>query len=82
MEKQNITLAIPKDVLQKAKLLAVKRGTSLSSMLSQYLVEIVAGEERYEAARRRHSAILDSGRDLGTQGLVSWTREDLHARSG
>jgi hypothetical protein len=41
MEKQNITLSIPKNILQKVKLLALKRGTTVSSLLTQTLEEIV-----------------------------------------
>ena len=35
METQNITLAIPKDVLHKARQAAVARHTSLSGLLTQ-----------------------------------------------
>jgi hypothetical protein len=80
MDKQNITLSVPRDVLQKAKILAVKRGTSLSGMLSRYLEEIVLGEEAYSNARRRHLAVLKEGLDLGTGGVSHWTREELHER--
>ena len=71
MEKRNITLAIPEDILQKAKLLAVQRGISLSSLLTQCLIEIVAGDEPYDAAHWRHKFILDTGRDLGTKGVIN-----------
>lgn len=80
MEKQNITLSIPKDVLQKIKLIAVKQGTSVSSLMARVLEEIVTGEEGYQAARRRHLALLEQGVDLGTNGSIPWTRENLHVR--
>ena len=41
METQNITLALPKDVLLKVKLLAVKRNTSVSGLLTQTLERLV-----------------------------------------
>ena len=37
METQNVTLSIPKDVLLKVKLLAVKRQTLVSGLLTQTL---------------------------------------------
>ena len=80
MERQNVTLSLSKDILQKAKLLAVKQGTSLSGLLTRALEQIVVREERYQSARRRHLATLESGHDLGTQGVVQWRREDLHDR--
>lgn len=80
MQTQNVTLSIPKSVLLKAKRLAVERGTSLSALLSQTLQEIVDAEDEYEQARARHLAILDNPSDLGTNGKITWTRDDLHGR--
>jgi len=77
---QNVTLAIPKDILLKAKILAVKKNTSLSGLLTQTLAEIVSREEGYEQARQRSLAMLKNGFDLGTQGDIPWTREELHER--
>ena len=80
METQNVTLALRKDVLRKAKLLAVRRNTSLSRLLTETLEELVAREEGYESARQRHLALLERGCDLGTGGTATWRREDLHER--
>jgi hypothetical protein len=77
---QNVTLAIPKDILRKAKILAVQKNTSLSGLLTQTLAELVAREEGYEQARQRNLEMLKSGFDLGTQGKMSWKREGLHER--
>lgn len=80
MESQNVTLSIPKEVLQKAKLIAIRRKTSLSGLMTHALEDIVAQDEEYELARKRHLEILRKGFDLGTQGKASWLREDLHDR--
>ncbi len=80
METQNITLALPKDLLQKVKLLAVQRHTSVSHLLTQVLQEVVEQESGYTAAKRQSLAVLQQGHDLGTQGDIRWRREDLHER--
>jgi hypothetical protein len=80
MDKQNITLSVPKDVLQKIKLLAVKKGTSVSGLMTQVLQEIVAEEDGFHDARLRHLTLLDGGLDLNTNGTRDWTREELHDR--
>jgi hypothetical protein len=80
MEIQNVTLSIPKSILYKAKLLAVERQTSLSGLLVQALIEIVEHRDGYEKACQHHLAWLTSGADLGTQGNVPWTREEVHER--
>ncbi len=77
---QNVTLAIPKNVLRKAKILAIQKNTSLSALLTQTLTELVAHQEAYEQARQRNLVHLKSGFDLGTQGRLPWKREDLHER--
>ena len=80
METQNITLALPKELLRKVKLLAVEKQTSVSRLLTETLKEIVAREEAYARAKQRHLALLEQGIDLGTQGTIRWWREDLHER--
>lgn len=75
---QNVTLAIPKEVLRKAKILAVQKNTSLSGLLTQTLADLVAHQEAYEQARQRNLTLLKSGFDIGTQGNITWKREDLH----
>lgn len=78
--KQNVTLAIPKDILRKAKVLAVQKNTSLSGLLTQALTDLVIHQEEYEQARQRSLSLLKSGFDLGTQGQITWNRDDLHER--
>lgn len=80
METQNITLSLPKDILLRAKLLAVQRNTSLSSLLTQALTRIVEQEEQFAYAQRRHLQVLEVGFDLGTGGELKVTRDNLHER--
>ncbi len=77
---QNVTLAIPRDILRKAKILAVQKNTSLSGLLTQTLADLVAHQEAYEQARQRNLSILNSGFDMGTQGNIPWKRDELHER--
>jgi hypothetical protein len=77
---QNVTLSIPKNVLRKAKILAIQKNTSLSGLLTQTLIELVAEQESYEKARQRNIKLLEKGLNLGTQGNITWNREDLHER--
>jgi hypothetical protein len=80
MQTQNITLSIPKDILVSIKVIAAKQGMSISRFMTRILEEIVSREEGYEAARRRHLITLDNKLNLGTNGALSWTREELHER--
>jgi len=80
METQNVTLSIPKRILVKAKLIAVRENTSLSGLLTRTLQDIVEQDEGYERARQHHLNLLKHAPDLGTQGTIFWKREDLHER--
>lgn len=80
METQNITLSLPKEVLLKVKLIAVKRQTSVSRLLTQTLENIVRQEEAYSHSRLRHLKLLEQGMDLGTGGQITTTRDELHER--
>ena len=80
METQNVTLSVPKNTLRKAKILAIRRNTSLSKLLTQALEELVSQDEAYALARSRHLDWLEKGFDLGTQGNVAWKRDELHER--
>jgi len=79
MNTQNVTLSVPKETLQQAKMIAVRRETSLSRLLVGLIEGLVKSEEHYELARRRHLALLDHGFDLGTGGRAV-SREELHER--
>lgn len=80
METQNVTLCIRKDILKRARLVAVKRGTSLSRLMSQALERIADEEDSYEQAMRRQIALMEKGLDLGTYGRPVATRDELHER--
>ncbi len=80
METQNVTLVVPKPILHEARLLAAKRQTSLSALLTRLLSDMVAEENGYASAQKRHLTYLDKGCDLGTGGAIRWTREDVHER--
>ena len=49
--KQNITLSLDKDLIKKAKILAVQRQTSISRMLSEELQKIIADSQEYDWAK-------------------------------
>lgn len=80
MANQNITLSLPEEDLREARVLAARRGTSVSQLLARVLRETVERESGYDAAKQRNVALLRQGADLGTGGRVTWSRDDLHDR--
>ena len=80
MEKQNITLSIRKDILQKIKIMAAKQNSSISALLTSQLEEIITHTEGYLTAKNEYLRFLQKETNLGTKGLVDWNRNDLHER--
>lgn len=79
-ETQNITLALPKDVLRRVKRLAVEKEMSVSRLLTETLQEVVYREDAYAEARGRALEAMEHPASLGTGGKARWTRQDLHER--
>lgn len=63
--KQNITLSLDKKVLTELKVIAARRSTSVSRLLTEELEHIVERSERYEHSKREALAALDRGYHLG-----------------
>ena len=80
MEKQNLTLSLPKALLRKAKILAARREVSLSELVREAIEERVREDSGYQKARRRHTHTLMKSFDLGTNGQLDVSREALHER--
>ena len=80
METQNITLAVPKGLLRRIKILAVERNSSVSALLTGMLEDLISTEDAYARARRRHLESLARGSNLGTRGRRAGSRDELHDR--
>jgi len=76
--KQNLTISLDRQTIQKAKSVAARRSTSISGLLARQIELLVGEEEAYERAKRQALALLDQGFDLGGKGPVS--RDELHKR--
>jgi len=80
VEKQNVTLSIPRQLLKQAKIIAASQDKSLSQFLRESLEQKVREETEYNKARKRQLRLLKKGLDLGTGGQVKTSRDELHAR--
>jgi len=78
--KHNITVAIERGLLKKARAVAARRGRSVSALLADELRQLVGEEEAYEAARQTARALLQSGFSLA--GVRMKDRSALHERHG
>jgi O-phosphoseryl-tRNA(Cys) synthetase len=76
--KQNVTISLDRKTIQKARIVAARRSTSISGLLAQQIEILVGEEEAYERAERQAMALLDRGFHLG--GVIRASRNELHER--
>ncbi|MDI6799958.1 MAG: DUF6364 family protein [Actinomycetota bacterium] len=80
MEKQNVTLSLPKTMLKKAKMLALKQEKSLSALIRESLEEKISESTGYKDAMKIEIERMERGFHLGTGGRMPCSREKLHER--
>lgn len=79
-DSRNITLALPKTLLRRLKVVAAERDTSISALMRQLLEEFLSRQDDYGRAWEHEVEIMRSGLDLGTHGAITWSRDELHER--
>jgi hypothetical protein len=77
-EKQNVTISISRETVRKAKILAARRDTSISRLLSEQIDALVGAEEAWERSERSARSLMELGFHLG--GRISASRDELHER--
>lgn len=75
--KQNLTIQLDQDVVRKSRILAARRGTSVSALVAAELKRLVGEDEAYEGARRSAMQFLKKGLRLGGTRV---SRDELHER--
>ena len=76
--KTNITVKLDADLAREAKVLAARRGTSVSRLVADQLEELVRRDKTYQSAMRRALSRLQKGYDL--QWQKPSTRDEIHER--
>ena len=77
--QRNITLTLDDELIQKARVLAARRNSSVSALLREELSRLVAEDEAYENAKRAALQRLEQGSRLGGGPLPP--REELYDRA-
>lgn len=77
-DKTNITLKLDRNLLKQMKILAAKRDTSISALVTVQIEELVRKESGYDEAKERALERLRKGYDLGFTPAKS--RGELYER--
>jgi hypothetical protein len=73
-----VTISIERKTLQKAKILAARRSTSISALWARQIEILFGGKDAWARAERRALAWLDQGFHLG--GKIPAGGDKLHER--
>ncbi|AXC12960.1 hypothetical protein ACPOL_3679 [Acidisarcina polymorpha] len=76
--RQNLTIKLAKGTIQKVKVLAARRSTSISKLVAEQIESLVGEDDAYEQATREALASMKKGFHLG--GKHKMNRNSLHER--
>jgi hypothetical protein len=77
-QKRNVTVSLNTHLIQKGKILAAKRSTSISGMLAEQIESLLNIDDAQERASASAIARIERGLHLG--GGCPASREKLHER--
>lgn len=80
MNTQNLTLALPKVLIKQIKILAAQEDKSITQMIRAMLEKKITKDPAYEEAKKRYFKITKKGFNLGANGHLNISREELHER--
>jgi len=72
---RNLTVQLDDEVIRQAKVLAARRGTSVSGLVAQQIAELTAADERYQRAKESALRMMAEVRDRGGR---RWTRDEVY----
>ena len=77
---KNVTLSLPEPLLRRFRVYAASRNQSMTQLMAEAIRTLMDKETERLAANRRILARMENARDLGTGGVITWTRDELHER--
>jgi hypothetical protein len=78
VSSRNITLALPDELIRRARVLAAERETSVSALVASLLAELVGEVDDYERLWAEEEEAMAAGALV--VGDVTWSRDQVHER--
>ena len=76
--QKNVTLSIDEDLLDRARVAAARRKTTVNGLVRSYLTGLVSSEDKAESFACRIDALR--ARSKFEVGPVTWARDKLYER--
>jgi plasmid stability protein len=75
----NLTLTVDEEVLRRARIRALERGTSVNALVREYLRQLAGRSAAAEGVAEFLEATRGAGAGSGPEGRA-WTRDELYDR--
>jgi hypothetical protein len=75
----NLTLAIDEQILQRARIRAMQRGTSVNALVRDYIARLAGESEAADGVAEFLQIVSGGGASSGPGGRT-WTRDELYDR--
>jgi hypothetical protein len=79
-EQINVTLSVPGTLLRRFRVFAAARNQSMSSLMTVAIRQMIEQDAQTGKAKRRFLERVRNAPDRGTNGVIAWTRDELHER--
>jgi hypothetical protein len=76
---RNITLAVEEDVLERARVIAAERKTTVNAMVREFLADVARRDERMESARAGLRELMRNSKGRMRPDF-KFNREETHER--
>ena len=77
---KNVTLNLPETLLRRFRVYAASRDQSMTHLMTIAIQRMLAESDDWESSKRRMMDRIRNATDRGTNGAITWTRDEIHER--
>ena len=78
--RKNVTPSLPEPLLRRFRVYAAMRDQSMISLMAQAVRDLMDRGAKSANAKTRFLSRLRNAPDLGTHGVIRWSRDEIHER--
>jgi len=79
-DHKNVTLSLPEPLLRRFRVYAASREQSMTGLMTEAIRSLMERDEQTARAKERFLNRVRSAPDLGTHGVIRWSRDEMHER--
>jgi len=77
---KNVTLSLPESLLCRFRVYAAERDQSMTQLMALAIQRLLAETDGWESSKRRMIERMRNATDRGANGVITWTRDEIHER--